>query len=171
MVENLTTKAIMRAILSKNYFLVKYLWKNKKLCIFWTRRWKYAIIEPWKILKLGLRHDLPLPNSEMSLGYQIWGGGGGNQQCGRHNLPPLVGVGLSELPFSVWASPLSPPPNDITEIGSVLSHLMWKEIEWNLENSKVCCFLCFFEKQSLWILPVVELLTYTLPLFYKKWFF
>ena len=45
----------MRAILSKNYFVVRY---EKIKNIMGIRGRKYAIIERWKILKLGLRHDL-----------------------------------------------------------------------------------------------------------------
>jgi hypothetical protein len=29
----------------------------------------------------------------------------GKKQCGGHNLPPLVGIGLNELPNSRWAKP------------------------------------------------------------------
>jgi len=41
-----------------------------------------------------------LPNAEMLLGFQIWVG---KQYCGGHNLPLLVGIGLTELPNSKWA--------------------------------------------------------------------
>ena len=38
--------------------------------------------------------------SEMPLGFQIRVS---KQYCGRHNLPPLVGIGFTELQNSGWA--------------------------------------------------------------------
>ena len=46
-------------------------------------------------------------NAEMSLGFQIRGC---YQYCGGHNLPPLIGIGLTELQKSGGAkAPLAPP--------------------------------------------------------------
>ena len=50
---------------------------------------------------------LKICSTEMTLGFRIRGC---QQQCGGHNLPPLVGIGLTELPNSGSAKAPPAPP-------------------------------------------------------------
>jgi hypothetical protein len=93
---------------------------------------KYAIIERWKILKLGLRHDL-----------KGWRNRGGQGRVSRSPHPQILsdqltlsqpgGCSLCSHISTHSPSPrfsvMTPPLTSHFQIGAVLSHLMWKEIE------------------------------------------
>ena len=54
-------------------------------------------------VEIGVEYQI----TEMPLGFQIRMG---KQSCGGHHLPPLVGIGLTNLPNSRWAKAHSAHP-------------------------------------------------------------